>query len=140
MRRSEKKWQTSRTPTLWKEFTNHRNTYHRLLHEEKTKVISGKIIECDNDPKKVFKIVAEMTRKNETNTLPADLPDEKLAESFAEFFLKNISDIRDSLDHEEKYVPVCVTTDVFQEFRPVTEQEVVKIISKVNLMHYPHKS
>jgi hypothetical protein len=48
--------------------------------------------------KKLFKLLSELTGKDESNTLLECSSDEKLAEDFAAFFLKKITDIRNRLD------------------------------------------
>ena len=76
-----------------------------LIRQEKSNVISAQIIDTGKDTKKLYKIVGEITNKNNDNPLPDNIPDETLVEDFADFFLNKIKKIRDSLDDYPLYEP-----------------------------------
>ena len=56
---------------------------------------------------------------------------EKLVDEFADYFLGKIQKIRDQLDHYEKYSPQNKDVPRMSSFKPVSKDEVSKLVKAV---------
>ena len=79
-----------------------RNEYNRLLLRTKIDAIRTKVIECETHTEKLYNLIRYLTGTTTSNPLPPSLSDEELANVFADYFMKKIQSIRDSLDTHSK--------------------------------------
>ena len=72
------------------------------MNDEKVNVLSDKIAECGNNPKKLYRINGNILGTTVDNPLPTSSSDEALANPFTDFFMTKIKTIRDTLDNYPK--------------------------------------
>jgi hypothetical protein len=76
-----------------------------MLNEQKTKVVSENIQNLKGDTKGLFAAIYSLVGKSSDNPLPTSNSDQELANEFASFFLKKITDIRDQLNDIPLFEP-----------------------------------
>ena len=85
------------------------------------------------DSKLLFRTVDKLLQKNNDKYYPAAKNDEKLANSFADFFSTKIDNIRNGFinSHLEQYiVPGRTCPSSFSEFQVVTEKDVMDLVTR----------
>ena len=103
----------------------------------KTKYYADKIEECGTDQKALFNIINSLQNKRKEMALPSSGSIKELPDIFNKFFITKISQIRQKLDSDSctditsTGISDIKSSDISLEtFRPATEEEVFKIISK----------
>ena len=128
MRRYERIWKRTKTDEDWKALCKHKKKYRNLLKTTKREMLSAKVAECKGDAKKLYQLFNNITGKVKENPMPQERSDQELAEEFADYFIHKITNIRDSLRSIPKYVPTGQVTCELNQFKPVSEDQVKKII------------
>ncbi len=135
----ERKWRKTKSTSDRQLFVEQRLRVTRLIDQAKTDYYGGKITECADDQKSLFKIVEQLLHNKGPEKFPTHNDSFHLAETFSSFFINKIVKIRDQLDIEENSTcldaaaltnegpPVC---KVLEEFVPLTEEEVSILIAK----------
>ena len=87
----EHKWLKYKLDSCWKAYKSERNKYFGKLNYKKKISIQQKIQDCQNDTKKLHKLVTHLTGTGTQNSLPNDANNnEDLANSLADFFQSKI--------------------------------------------------
>ena len=74
----------------------------------------------------------QLTRNEKENPLPERENDEDLTNQFTDYFMNKIQTIRDSLKECKKFHPGQNNdTDLLEQFEPMSEEEVRKIINNM---------
>ena len=128
-KRLEKQWRANRTPENWILYKNCRNSYSKFLYETKIDCYSTAISNCGHDAKRLFNTVSGLLGivKN-SNPFPESGDSRTLANNFAHFFYEKIVKIRTQLDHFPAFVAPERPCSDFNEFAPVSEMLVTKIV------------
>ena len=63
--------------------------------------------------------------------MPLGKSNGELADTFADYFIKKITKLHDSLDKIPKYQPTTTCTENLAEFPALQEEEVLKVISSM---------
>ena len=92
---------------------------------------SDKVIQCGGDTKKLYNLVNNITGRVKVNPMPPGKSDKVFADEFADFFMNKIKKIRDNLRDCQTYSPTPIEVKPLSAFRPMTEEEVVKIIRSI---------
>ena len=136
VRKRQNVWERYRQDHQWMAYKRERNRLNRMLVYNKTNEVSGKILECGKDTKKLHKYINSITSNNTLNPMPNAGSEEDLAEDFANFFLQKIVSIRDNLSTITDYAsPIKDDVPQLTSFSPMTPSEIKKII-----MSMPSKS
>ena len=100
-----------------------------MLKQSKKDSITGKVLECAKDSKKLYHLVSEITGTKSLNPLPPDISEKDLCEQFANFFIEKITKIRDGLAENPKFIPIK-TRDIINlnKFEPLSEDEIRCIV------------
>ena len=102
------------------------------MRDTKTEITSEKINELRGDTNTLYSLVYQLTENEKENPLPERYNDEDLANQFADYFMNKIQTICDSLKECEKFHPVLNNdTDILEQFEPMSEEEVIKIINSM---------
>ena len=128
VRRRERMWLKYAEDHQWIAYTTERNRLNRMIHANKRETLCKKVEECSKDSKKLYSLVNNMCGTTKQNPLPEATSEMELAESFADYFLSKIVNIRDALDECERYHPTGECEGQLTSFRAVTEEEVKKAI------------
>ena len=116
----------------WSAYINVRKKFMQLMRDTKTKIISGKIIKLRGDTKSLYSLVYQLTGNEKENPLHERENDEDLTNQFADYFMNKIQTIYDSLKECEKFHPGQNNdTDQLEQFEPMSEEEVRKIINSM---------
>ena len=92
----------------------------RLVNKDKGSYYTNLITANSDDPKKLWQSLRKVLHRTSDTVLPAHSSDKSLADMFASFFSNKISKIRDTFS----------TSGSFNDFMPVTDDEVHKCISE----------
>ena len=93
--------------------------------------LSTNISDCINDTKKLYKLVNSILGNSKDNPMPDENDKEKLADEFADYFLRKIQKLRDQLDHCDKFSPPNKDIPRMSSFKPVSKEEVSKLVKAV---------
>ena len=107
-RKLEKAWRKNKTVDNRKRFNSAKIETLLIKEKDKQKYYLDKIEKCGKNQKLLFGILNEMLCKRSKQELPDSQSDEKLANTFNEFFLDKIEKIRNDLsakntDNEPNY-------------------------------------
>ena len=107
--------------------------YNNILKSSKVQSISKKVIECEHDIKKMYRLINNITGRTSENPMPENVSDETLVNDFANFFMDKIQKICDKLQEYNKYTPTRNTNvNILSSFREMTKDEVIKIIGEMS--------
>ena len=86
--------------------------------------------------KELFRIVNNLTGCNTNNPFPPGKTSEEIAESFAEFFSNKITKTWQSFTGTLQYHPEETNTPKLTSFRPLTDDEVKREITSIEIKNY----
>ena len=101
-----------------------------MLLEARTESLREKINECNKDTKKLYSLINNLTNSKTDNPMPDAESDEALANTFADYFMKKISKIRDELHSHPEYSPEHRDIDQLV-FHPVSAEYISKEIRQM---------
>ena len=114
----------------WSPYINEKKKFRQMMKNTKTKIISEKITELRGNTKSLYSLVYQLTGNEKENPLPERENNEDLANQFADYFMNKIQTIHDSLRDCEKFHPEQNNdTNLLEQFEPMSEEEVRKIIN-----------
>ena len=131
VRRRERIWHKYHEDHQWQALCVSRNKYNWMIRESKKEVISSSILGCKGNTKELYKIFNQIAGVKEENPMPSGFSNEDLANTFADYFMDKILDIRQSLCHKPKYEPKGVEATTFCEFRELSPAEIRSIIKSM---------
>ena len=76
-----------------------------MIKYKKRDHIHNRISSTTGNSKKLYQLITKLTGQNKPNPLPTSTSDEKLADEFANYFLKKIINIRKLFDGIPNYKP-----------------------------------
>ena len=121
MRKQKEKWRKYKMESNWKAFKLERIKYRQMLREARKVKIAEKVNECENDVKKLYILVNNLTCRNIVTPFPDSENDEMLANQFVDYFMEKISAIRASLEEHPIYNPHETAKAFISKFDQVTE-------------------
>ena len=77
--------------------------YNSILKSSKVQSISKKVIKCEHDIKKMYRLINNITGRTSENPMPENVSEETLVNDFANFFMDKIQKIHDALQQYDKY-------------------------------------
>ena len=94
VRRKGKIWHKYKTDDTWLAYKIVKLTCRQALKEAKTEVISGKVLACNQDSKKLYLLFNSLTGTTKENPLPTIYDgNEEMANAFADYFMDKIKGI-----------------------------------------------
>ena len=108
-----------------------RQKLHNTIYLAKKDHISDLVAGGGNDSGKLYKLVNNLTGYKSECPLP-DKDPESLAKEFADFFLDKIKTIHQNLTQYTPYTCEVGCESDFQQFEPMTEDEVSSIIHNMS--------
>ena len=105
-----------------------------MIKKSKKEIMSEKVVEYQNDSKKLYAFVKDLTGGTVSNQLPRinGLSDDQIANNFADYFMSKIQNIRDGLKSFKKYeVPKRDIITSMDLLLPASESEVRNVIRKM---------
>ena len=84
------------------------------------------------DSKKALRLVSELTGTKYENPMPSGISDSTLLDNFADYILKKIFKIRDSLNEFDKYKPLNKSGPILDKFKELSQEEVKLLITDLN--------
>ncbi len=133
-RKFERKWRKSDLPTDHEQFKSAKNHYSFMLTMAHKEHYESEIAGAAGNQKKLFSIIQELASVKKDTPLPDCESIQQLADSFGDFFLNKIQDIRNEIDSQacdfQPPSPPQSPTDTFSEFSPLSEAEVRRLIFK----------
>ena len=109
------------------------HTKYNILKSSKVQSISEKVIECEHDIKKMYRLINNITGRTVENPMHESVSDETLVNDFANFFIDKIQKIHDALKQHDKYTPTRNTNVyILSCFREITEDELIKILGEMS--------
>ncbi len=115
-------------------FKQTRNIYASKLTQAHCDHYHSAITEASGNQRKLFGIIQELASVKQDTPLPDHESIQQLADSFGEFFINKIEDIRSEIDSQPCFyqapsVPGA-PRDTFSSFKELSEQEVKRLIFK----------
>ena len=121
-------------------YCEQRDHVTKLIHKAKSAYFTTKCEECGNDQKALFRFLNQLLHKNDTCPLPDYTSLIDLLQSFSDFFLSKIENIRKSLDSVKfediippsSFLPITdpKPPSTLKMFRELSDEDVKKIIMK----------
>ena len=102
------------------------------IEHEKTLTLSEKVANSKGDSKKLYALVSKLTGTKSENPMPSGISDSTLSDNFADYLLKKISKMRDSLNEFDKYKPLNKSAPVLDKFKELSQDEVKLLIGDLN--------
>ena len=136
-RRLERKWKKSKSENDWIKYREHCKLLTACLNACKKDFLSCKILESENDKKKLFSIAKTLLSGPKGTTLPDISDDTSLASSFNSYFIDKIVKIRDNITNSSTVETLSIVKDKLfpkeadsqmSKFRTASEDEIRKII------------
>jgi len=136
LRKAEKLFLRHKTDFYREKFKELQQFKCKLVAKTKISFYTGKIGECKNDSKELFRVLNGLLGKSKSFILPQCHSDEVLANRFRDFFLKKIDDITSSFDPNFSGKKFSLIPDYplrkFESFDSVCINEIYKILRKTN--------
>ena len=133
-RKVERIWRKSKSETDEYQFKLAKNKYSFMLTKAHKEHYESEILGASGNQRKLFSIIQELSSTKKDSPLPDHDSIQQLANSFGEFFINKIQDIRDQIDIQPcVFQPPPVTQnpkDIFSSFSPLSEAEVKRLIFK----------
>ncbi len=132
LRKLERKMKRTKLEIDKQNFKAQKLKYKKMLDDKKTEHYSNLIEENSNDPKGLFKVINKALNKKEDIAFPPGVSDNELANDFLDFFDGKIEKIRSELDgsnNNTKPNEIRKYQYELNDFRPLTEEEVRKLIT-----------
>ena len=89
-------WHKYPAPDTWKAYKVKRNVYNRLLIYKKRQLITKQVMNSKDNNKKLYKLMAHLSRIRTDNPLSPHNSNESLANHFADYFISKIDKIQES--------------------------------------------
>ena len=139
-RKAERRFRKTKLTVHHEMYRKECQTVNSLIQTTRTEHYSQKIIENSRDQRALYKITNNLLQKEIDPPLPTHESVDKLCDQFANFFQEKIAKIRQNLELGGNCDSVAdysgpVRQNILPElssFRPATEDEVSKLISKSN--------
>ena len=129
-RRLERQWKESRLSVHLQMLHTQRNRLTQIRRQAKVNFYSTKV-SMASSPKELFSITNTLLQKKKDSKLPSSQSDVHLADNFAKFFEDKISSIRNCIPSSAPTPnPPLPDFSLLLNFRPVTEEEITKLIKK----------
>ena len=109
----EQIWHKYPAPETWKAYKVKRNVYNRLLIYKKRQFITKQVMDSKGDNKKLYKLMAHLSRVRTENPLPPHNSDESQANHFADYFITKIDKIRDNFSQAPVFIPEATDIPIF---------------------------
>ena len=130
----ERTWRRTKSATDRRRLSASVHRYNHIISKAKNDWYKKIIKENESKPKKLWESINHILHKKQSSPLPDCSNISDLANSFATFFKEKIDKIRAALvgdgcvggNIKPDYVP-----PLFNEFKPVTEMDVLKLLSSV---------
>lgn len=136
-RRLEKQWRKTKLSVHYQMYQAEKKKLHALIASAKTDHYRKEVAECSGHQGRIFQIVAHLQNVKGKPALPKHDNVLDLCNTFNEFFINKIANIRDKLDQETEKAPLSVPINppVFSgrklaKFTPVSNTEMLKIIKE----------
>ena len=127
VRRKEKEWKRTRSSETWAFLDQEKKKYRKMIKSEKITKISGMVQESKGNISMLYRLVNNLTSSIQENTLPSGT-DAELSETFMDYFMSKIQNIRSALADQPIYQPINPAQCKLRAFREMTEEEVGKVI------------
>ena len=133
-RKAERQWRKSKLSIHRQNYVEKKHIVNKLVDQAKKDYYSGKISECANDQKQLFKIVNSLFHKSKDTPLPSFESAEELADRFANFFVEKINKIRQQLasvqsnTDESQKIQNPPSSKELSVLEPASEDEIRKLI------------
>ena len=129
----ERRWRHHRSPDTWRDYSRLRNVYARHLWNNKRKIISKQVLDCQYNSKKLYTLVNNLTGRTGVNPIPQDGSETSLPNRFADFFLSKIQKIRDNLSGVPLYHPRVRDVSKLNNFEELSHSDVYKILMSMKV-------
>ena len=116
-RKSEKNWHRSKCELHKRQYLLADKCYKRHLYQSKMKLLRDKLSYDKNKTKTLYKITKILTSDTSENNFPESTSNKKLADTFADFFVDNVTKIKSGFQSNENYnIPtrICTSLSYFQ--------------------------
>ena len=90
-RKYERKWRSSKLQVDKVRYKEQKKKYDKLLNTSHRKYLSDLVLDNQNDPKTLFRLINALLTNNKKNILPEHTSEKQLAETFSDYFLEKIA-------------------------------------------------
>ena len=128
LRLQEKKWKRSGIQSERDSFRCMKKAYRKHLRQNRVSHFRDAVHQARGNSKQLYAVTTGLMGKTRQNPLPEAESNKELAENFATFFMNKIEMIREMLSDIPKYMPSHRETESMYSFRPLTCEEVMKLV------------
>lgn len=136
LRRQERKWRKTKSVFDREQYAEQRNYVTELINKTEKDYNSGKILEYKNDPKNMYRFMSGLLGKNGQLPLPPHTCPVELSNDFNHHYRDKTGKVLTSLEEKKSmignysFVNKPFEGQPLEEFKPLTEQQVKKIVSR----------
>ena len=144
-RQCERRWRNSSLTVNRHAFKDSCEEVKKKIREAKSNYFIKQIKECDQDQRKLFKIVDNLLGRAKPSSLPEHSTASSLAEIFNEYFVTKISNIRTLLTDMETSIAdlqcppitslLVPSPSRLSSFKPASVSEITSIIKNSSIVH-----
>ena len=132
VRKLERRFIKYKLDSLWTAFKKARNKYNTLLNHKKRDSIRSKIKDCSTNPKKLHKLITNLTKPQEDTKWPKHTSKSELADSYTDYFESKILTIRKLFNNTEPNRCEPTGAPKWRKFGPLTQEQVKAVICSLN--------
>ena len=131
----EKLYLTDKTGIMKNVYRHVKDQYTAAVTKAKDNYYQDVIKDAEGNVKKLYNVTTNLLGRSKENPLPPHTNGASLATDFLHYFADKITKLRDTLDNinddtSENVFDSSQISPCLQEFRPLTEREVVKLINE----------
>ena len=133
-RKLERKWRSTKLVSDRIAFSNQCRVVNEMIYKSKQAYYTSLIKNNATNSKLLFRTVNKLLQKNSEQLYPKAADDKNLANSFADFFVTKIENIQLEIRRVQSDYDLSLQTEdkaasSFSSFRPVTDSDVLKLLS-----------
>ena len=130
VRNRERVWIKYSQKHQWLSYKRERNRYKNMINHHKANFYTSSVLSAKGDTKKLYQITNNIMNNVVSNPMPPSASDLDLSNTFADFFLAKIINIRRLFDDIPPIdLPVREGVPRLTVFSPITESKVKSLIS-----------
>ena len=140
-RRAERKLQKSKSEENWEQYKSARNIYTSALKQTRTEYYSHKIDCLKDNPRGMFKVLAELTGRKKECVVPTHKNENIVCEEIADFYIEKVTGIRDQIlstvatcsqNHPSNILTGSNMLVSLESFNQISISKLTKMISEMN--------
>ena len=125
------------------QYSNTKNLYKKALYAARGEYITRNVNDYKSDSKSLYRFIQKIMGDDKISTYPAIVSNQVLADEMGIYYGNKIKNIRENITSNHPNLqdmpihPSPNLSSCFDYFRPVTNEEVLRLIKEINDKHHP---